>query len=83
MERLQKILDDFKVDATVMGVTKGCRIFRYEVMLADGVRISKLARLVDDIALRLGAKSVRITAIPEKQMVGVEVPRDDYNGIIN
>ncbi|HYW82673.1 MAG TPA: DNA translocase FtsK [Spirochaetia bacterium] len=77
--RASKILTDalkeFNIDAEVTGIRKGPVITLFEVLPAQGVRISKIANLSDNIALRLAAPSVRIVApIPGRNAVGIEVP---------
>jgi len=73
--RLNEALRSFKIEARICNVTRGPSITRYEVELAQGVRLAKITTLQNDLALALGAPSVRISAIPEKiAMVGIEVP---------
>ncbi len=68
-------LREFNIEAEVTGIRKGPVITLYEVLPAPGVRVSKIANLSDNIALRLAAPSVRIVApIPGKHAVGIEVP---------
>ncbi len=76
--RLQKTLYSFGVQAKVENVTVGPAITRYELKPAEGVRVSKIANLADDIALNLAAETIRIEApIPGKQAVGIEVPNQE------
>ena len=76
--RLQKTLYSFGVQAKVENVTVGPAITRYELKPAEGVRVSKIANLSDDIALNLAAETIRIEApIPGKQAVGIEVPNSE------
>ena len=76
--RLQKTLYNFGVSAKVEKVSVGPSITRYELKPAEGVRVSKIAKLADDIALNLAAESIRIEApIPGKQAVGIEVPNKE------
>ena len=70
--RLQKTLYSFGVQAKVENVTVGPAITRYELKPAEGVRVSKIANLADDIALNLAAET-----IPGKQAVGIEVPNQE------
>ncbi len=73
--KLQKTLASFGVDAKVTNVTRGPTVTRYELQPNVGVKVSKILRLSDDIALNLAAKSIRIEApIPGKSAVGIEVP---------
>ncbi len=73
--RLNETLASFKIEAHIINVTRGPSVTRYEVELEKGVRLNKLTSVADDIALSLGAASVRIAAIPGKiSVVGIEVP---------
>ncbi len=74
---LEDTLHSFGVSATVLNVTKGPAVTRFEVQPAPGVQVSKITRLHDDIALNLRAKSIRIEApIPGKAAVGIEVSNE-------
>ncbi len=76
--KLQKTLYSFGVSAKVENVSVGPAITRYELKPAEGVRVSKIANLSDDIALSLAAETIRIEApIPGKQAVGIEVPNKE------
>lgn len=78
--RLQKTLYSFGVSAKVENVSVGPAITRYELKPAEGVRVSKIAKLADDIALNLAAETIRIEApIPGKQAVGIEIPNKEKN----
>ena len=80
--RLQEKLACFSVDAQIVNVTRGPNVTMYELQLAQGVRLSKLTGLADDIALELGASGVRISAIPDKNsMVGIEVPNKQVSTV--
>ena len=73
--RLEETLANFKVQARVLNVTHGPAISRFELELAPGIKVSKVAELTRDIAYGMEATSVRIEApIPGKSLVGVEVP---------
>ena len=73
--RLNETLASFRIDAHIINVTRGPSVTRYEVELDKGVRLNKLTGCADDIALSLGAPSVRIAAVPGKiSIVGIEVP---------
>ena len=80
--RLQEKLACFNVDAQIVNVTRGPNVTMYELQLAQGVRLSKLTGLADDIALELGSPGVRISAIPDKNsMVGIEVPNKQVSTV--
>ena len=73
--RLNETLASFRIDAHIVNVTRGPSVTRYEVELDKGVRLNKLTTVADDIALSLGAPSVRIAPVPGKiSVVGIEVP---------
>lgn len=72
---LEQTLADFKVRATVIAVTRGPSVTRFELEPAPGVKVSSVVNLADDIALKLAAPGVRIEApIPGKAAIGIEVP---------
>jgi len=72
---LVRTLAEFGVDATVVGQISGPRVTRYELQLAPGTKVSKVAALRDDLSYALATTEIRILApIPGKQAVGVEVP---------
>ena len=79
-EKLRRTLYSFGVNAKVENVSVGPAITRYELAPAEGVRVSKIANLSDDIALSLEAETIRIEApIPGKHTVGIEVPNKEKN----
>jgi S-DNA-T family DNA segregation ATPase FtsK/SpoIIIE len=72
---LIETLGHFGIEAAVVGRVTGPHITRYELRLAPGTKVSKVAQLKDDLAYSLAATEIRILApIPGKQAVGVEVP---------
>jgi len=72
---LLEALGHFGVQARVVGTVAGPHITRYELRLAPGTKVAKVAQLKDDLAYALAATDIRILApIPGKQAVGVEVP---------
>jgi S-DNA-T family DNA segregation ATPase FtsK/SpoIIIE len=74
-ELLVSTLASFGVDAHVVGRISGPRVTRYELQLAAGTKVAKVAQLRDDLAYALATTEIRILApIPGKQAVGVEVP---------
>ena len=81
--RLAETLASFGVDATPGDVVHGPSITRYEFMLDQGVKLSKITNLADDIALALGASGVRIAPIPDKiSVVGIEVPNKQVTPVL-
>jgi DNA segregation ATPase FtsK/SpoIIIE, S-DNA-T family len=79
-QRLVETLGHFGVQSHVIGTVSGPRVTRYELQLAPGIKVSKVAGLKDDIAYALAATDVRVQApIPGKTAVGVEVPNVQAN----
>ena len=74
-EVLVETLAHFGVEASICGQISGPRVTRYELQLAPGTKVSKVAALKDDLSYALATTEIRILApIPGKQAVGVEVP---------
>jgi DNA segregation ATPase FtsK/SpoIIIE, S-DNA-T family len=74
-ELLVQTLAHFGVEATVIGQISGPRVTRYELQLAPGTKVAKVAALKDDLSYALATTEIRILApIPGKQAVGVELP---------
>src|SRR5438093_1045339 len=79
-DALVQTLTHFGVDATVVGTISGPRVTRYELQLAPGTKVSKVAGLKDDLSYALATTEIRILApIPGKQAVGVELPNTSPN----
>lgn len=76
-KKLEDTLLSFGVEAKVTQINKGPTVTRYELQPKQGVKVSKIVNLADDIALNLAASGIRIEApIPGKAAVGIEVPND-------
>jgi S-DNA-T family DNA segregation ATPase FtsK/SpoIIIE len=72
---LLEALRNFGIEARLLGVVSGPHVSRYELQLAPGTKVSKVAQLRDDLAYALASTDIRILApIPGKKAVGVEVP---------
>jgi S-DNA-T family DNA segregation ATPase FtsK/SpoIIIE len=79
-EALVQTLAHFGVEASVIGQISGPRVTRYELQLAPGTKVSKVAALKDDLSYALATTEIRILApIPGKQAVGVELPNPSPN----
>jgi S-DNA-T family DNA segregation ATPase FtsK/SpoIIIE len=74
---LEKTFTDFSLNVRVVGINTGPVITQYEIALETGLRVHKVTRLADDLALNLKVPSVRMVApIPGKNTVGVEIPNE-------
>lgn len=81
--KLQKTLQDFGVGVTITNVSKGPAVTRYELSPEQGVKVSKIVSLADDIKLNLAAADIRIEApIPGKSAVGIEVPNKENSTVV-
>lgn len=81
-KRLSDTISSFGIVATITGAVRGPSITRYELELEQGVRLNRLTNLADDIALALGAASVRIAPVPGKiSLVGIEVPNQQITPV--
>ncbi|MFQ5425650.1 MAG: DNA translocase FtsK 4TM domain-containing protein [Gaiellales bacterium] len=77
---LVETLQNFGIEARVSGHVSGPRVTRYELQLAPGIKVSRVANLKDDLAYALATTEIRILApIPGKQAIGVEVPNASSN----
>lgn len=76
--RLQQTLNTFGVRVTITDISQGPAVTRYELQPEQGVKVSKIVGLADDIKLNLAATDIRIEApIPGKAAVGIEVPNKE------
>ncbi|MBR1930240.1 MAG: DNA translocase FtsK, partial [Lachnospiraceae bacterium] len=76
--RLQQTLHTFGVNVTITDISQGPSVTRYELQPEQGVKVSKIVGLADDIKLNLAATDIRIEApIPGKAAIGIEVPNKE------
>lgn len=81
--KLQQTLQNFNVKVTVTNVSCGPTVTRYELQPEQGVKVSKIVGLADDIKLNLAASDIRIEApIPGKAAVGIEVPNQENTAVM-
>lgn len=81
--KLQDTLHSFGVNVTVTNVSCGPSVTRYELQPEQGVKVSKIVGLADDIKLNLAAADIRIEApIPGKAAVGIEVPNKENSAVM-
>ena len=81
--KLEQTLQNFNVNVTVTNVSCGPAVTRYELQPEQGVKVSKIVGLADDIKLNLAASDIRIEApIPGKAAVGIEVPNKENAAVM-
>ncbi len=82
-ERLEKVMQDYGIQARVVSTQRGPIITLYEVKLEPGVRVNRILSISDEIKMNLEAASVRIIApIPGKPTVGIEIPNRNREGVV-
>lgn len=80
--RLQQTLSTFGVRVTITDISQGPSVTRYELQPEQGVKVSKIVGLTDDIKLNLAATDIRIEApIPGKAAIGIEVPNKENTAV--
>ena len=80
--RLQQTLHTFGVNVTITNISQGPSVTRYELQPEQGVKVSKIVGLADDIKLNLAATDIRIEApIPGKAAIGIEVPNKENSPV--
>lgn len=80
--KLQEVLKSFGVNVTMTNYSCGPSVTRYEMVPEQGVKVSKITGLADDIMMNLAAQSIRIEApIPGKSAVGIEIPNGSRSGV--
>jgi S-DNA-T family DNA segregation ATPase FtsK/SpoIIIE len=78
VRRLQSTLDEFNVEAKVVGYTRGPTVARYEVELGTGIKVEAVTRLARNIAYAVGSPDIEIhSPIPGKSAIGIAIPNDD------
>lgn len=81
-KRLQQTLQTFGVKVTITDISQGPSVTRYELQPEQGVKVSKIVGLTDDIKLNLAATDIRMEApIPGKAAIGIEVPNKENSAV--
>jgi S-DNA-T family DNA segregation ATPase FtsK/SpoIIIE len=73
-ELLKNTLRDFSIEAEIKDIIPGPVVTRYDLILAPGVKIQTVYNIIGNISLAMRTSSIRIVPIPEKAVVGIEVP---------
>ena len=74
-DRLIEALSHFQIQASIISIVQGPAVTQFELTVAQGVKVSKIRNLADDLKLALAAKDIRIQApIPGKSSIGIEIP---------
>lgn len=80
--RLQETLQTFGVRVTITDISQGPAVTRYELQPEQGIKVSRILSLTDDIKLNLAATDIRIEApIPGKAAIGIEVPNKENTAV--
>ncbi len=80
-EKLKSVLTDFKIEGEIIRVSPGPIVTMYELQPAPGIKASKIISLSDDIARNMSAMSARVSIIPGKNVIGIEIPNNIKNPV--
>jgi S-DNA-T family DNA segregation ATPase FtsK/SpoIIIE len=78
---IEKILLDFGIDGKIKKINNGPVVSLYEFEPAPGVKVSKIINLSDDLARNTSSTSARVSIIPGKNTVGIEIPNDSRESV--
>jgi len=79
---MEKILLDFGIDGKIKKINNGPVVNLYEFEPAPGVKVSKIINLSDDLARNTSSTSARVSIIPGKNTVGIEIPNENRQGVL-
>ncbi len=80
-EFMEKILLDFGIDGKIKTINNGPVVSLYEFEPAPGVKVSKIINLSEDLARNTSSTSARVSVIPGKNTVGIEIPNENRDGV--
>ena len=80
-EFMEKILLDFGIDGKIKTINNGPVVSLYEFEPAPGVKVSKIINLSEDLARNTSSTSTRVSVIPGKNTVGIEIPNEEREGV--
>ena len=78
---MEKILLDFGIDGKIKTINNGPVVNLYEFEPAPGVKVSKIINLSEDLARNTSSTSTRVSVIPGKNTVGIEIPNEVRDGV--
>ncbi len=79
---LESVLDDFKVQGEIVAVRPGPVVTMYELEPAPGVRAQRVVQLAEDIARNMSALSARVSTVPGRSVIGVELPNHNREAVV-
>ena len=79
---MEKILLDFGIDGKIKAINNGPVVSLYEFEPAPGVKVSKIINLSEDLARNTSSTSARVSVIPGKNTVGIEIPNEERESVI-
>ncbi len=79
---MEKILMDFGIEGEIKKINNGPVVSLYEFEPAPGIKVSKIINLSEDLARNTSSTSTRVSVIPGKNTVGIEIPNEDREGVV-
>jgi len=79
---MERILLDFGIDGKIKKINNGPVVSLYEFEPAPGIKVSKIINLSDDLARNTSSTSARVSVIPGKNTVGIEIPNENREGVL-
>jgi DNA segregation ATPase FtsK/SpoIIIE, S-DNA-T family len=79
---LESVLEDFKVQGEIVAVRPGPVVTMYELEPAPGVRAQRVVQLAEDIARNMSALSARVSTVPGRTVIGIELPNHNREAVV-